>query len=236
MRTPAQCREVAAADLSAAIGLLDLRPLSGDAALVVRARATLLADWRGGIRRRLPQLLELLVEREERFGEVAYLLEPDLKESRGGLRDVTVLRALAASWVTDRPHGEVDGAQQRLLDIRDALHAVTGRSADRLLLADQDSVAVTVGLTDADELLADLAQAAGRSRTRSTSRCDGPGRPCRPGGCGARAGRGCARSGTAWSSTTARWCWAPGCDRRRTRCCRCGPRRPPSGPACRCRR
>jgi [protein-PII] uridylyltransferase len=158
VRTPTQCREVAAADLSAAIGLLDLRPLSGDAALVVRARATLLADWRGGIKRRLPQLFEQLVERKERFGEVAYLLEPDLKESRGGLRDITVLRALAASWVTDRPHGDVDGAHQRLLDIRDGLHAVTGRSVDRLLLADQDAVAVTVGLTDADELLAALAQ------------------------------------------------------------------------------
>jgi [protein-PII] uridylyltransferase len=158
VRTPTQCREVAASDLSAAVGLLDLRCLAGDASLVVRSRAVLLDDWRQGIRRRLPQLLELLVERGHRFGEVAYLLEPDLKESRGGLRDVNVLRALAASWVTDRPHGDVDQAHQQLLDVRDALHAVTGRSADRLLLADQDSVAVAVGLTDADELLAAVSQ------------------------------------------------------------------------------
>ncbi len=157
VRTPTQCREVAAADLLAAIGLLDLRPLAGDASLVVRARAVLLSDWRAGIRRRLPQLLDLLVERGQRFGEVAYLLEPDLKESRGGLRDVNVLRALAASWVTDRPHGDVDDAHERLLDIRDALHAVTGKPADRLLLADQDAVAVTCGVTDADELLAIVA-------------------------------------------------------------------------------
>ena len=158
VRTPTQCREVAAADLSAAVGLLDLRCLAGDAALVVRSRAVLLTDWRQGIRRRLPQLLELLVERGNRFGEVAYLLEPDLKESRGGLRDVNVLRALAASWVTDRPHGDVDDAHRQLLDVRDALHAVTGRSADRLLLADQDAVAVNVGLTDADELLSAVSQ------------------------------------------------------------------------------
>ncbi len=56
------------------------------------------------------------------------------------------LRALAASWVTDRPHGAVDEAHARLLDVRDALQAVTGRSADRLLLAEQDAVAVTCGL------------------------------------------------------------------------------------------
>lgn len=159
VRTPNQCREVAASDLSAAIGLLDLRALAGDTALVVRTRATLLGDWRGGIRRRLPQLLDSLAERGERFGEIAHLLEPDLKEARGGLRDVTVLRALVASWVTDRPHGLVDEAHTRLLDIRDALQAVTGRLTDRLLLGEQDAVAVAAGLTDADELLAAVAQA-----------------------------------------------------------------------------
>jgi [protein-PII] uridylyltransferase len=159
VRTPHQCREVAAGDLSAAIGLLDLRPLAGDAALVVRTRATLLGDWRGGIRRRLPQLLDSLAERAKRYGEIAHLLEPDLKEARGGLRDVTVLRALVASWVTDRPHGVVDGPHARLLDVRDALQAVTGRHLDRLLLAEQDAVAVACGLGDADELLAAVAEA-----------------------------------------------------------------------------
>nr|WP_269329647.1 [protein-PII] uridylyltransferase [Kineosporia babensis] len=157
VRTPNQCREVAAADLSAAIGMLDLRVIAGDAALVVKTRTSLLSDWRGGIRRRLPQVLDSLAERAERYGEAAHLLEPDIKDARGGLRDVTVLRALAASWVTDRPHGSVDDVHASLLDIRDALQAVTGKSNDRLLLAEQDAVAVLCGLTDADELLARVA-------------------------------------------------------------------------------
>lgn len=157
VRTPGQCREVAAADLSAAVGLLDLRVIAGDAALVVKTRTSLLGDWRGGIRRRLPQVLEALDERATRYGEAAHLLEPDLKEARGGLRDVTVLRALAASWITDRPHGSVDEVHDQLLDVRDALQAVTGKSSDRLLLPEQDSVAVLCGLTDADELLARVA-------------------------------------------------------------------------------
>lgn len=160
VRTPTQCREVAANDLSAAIGLLDLRVISGDASLVVRTRTSLLSDWRDGIRRRLPQVLESLAERAGRFGEAAHLLEPDLKEARGGLRDVTVLRAMAASWITDRPHGAVDESHLRLLDIRDALQAVTGRGSDRLLLAEQDAVAVLCGLTDADELLAQVSDSA----------------------------------------------------------------------------
>lgn len=160
VRTPTQCREVAAHDLSAGVGLLDLRVIAGDAPLVVRTRTSLLGDWRNGIRRRLPQVLEALAERAARFGEAAHLLEPDLKEARGGLRDVTLLRALAASWVTDRPHGPVDAAHGRLLDVRDALQAVTGRNSDRLLLADQDAVAVACGLTDADELLAEVSDSA----------------------------------------------------------------------------
>jgi [protein-PII] uridylyltransferase len=160
VRTPTQCRDVAANDLSAAIGLLDLRVIAGDASLVVRTRTSLLSDWRGGIRRRLPQVLESLSERADRFGEAAHLLEPDLKEARGGLRDVTVLRALAASWVTDRPHGAVDESHVQLLDIRDALQTVTGKGADRLLLAEQDAVAVVCGLTDADELLAQVSDSA----------------------------------------------------------------------------
>ncbi|NBY38787.1 MAG: hypothetical protein EBQ63_04740 [Actinobacteria bacterium] len=40
---------------------------------------------------------EVALERHQRHGELAYLLEPDLKEARGGLRDVTLIRAIAGS-------------------------------------------------------------------------------------------------------------------------------------------
>ena len=160
VRTPAQCRDVAGADLSAAIGLLDLRVVCGDADLVAATRARLLEDWRAAARRRMPELLEVLAERSQRHGDAAYLLEPDLKESRGGLRDVTVLRALAATWLADWPHQPVDTAYARLLDVRDALHTVTGRPGEKLLLAEQDAVAALVRLGDADDLLTQVSDAA----------------------------------------------------------------------------
>ncbi|PWJ56390.1 UTP--GlnB (protein PII) uridylyltransferase, GlnD [Quadrisphaera granulorum] len=163
VRSPSQCREVAAADASAAVGLLDLRPLAGDAAMVLRTREAVREDWRRSARKCLPVLLDEVAARHRQQGDLAYLLEGDLKEGRGGLRDVVVLRALVASWVADAPHGPhgaVDAAAATLLDIRDGLQAVTGRAGDRLLLPEQDAVAAALGLADADELLARVAGAA----------------------------------------------------------------------------
>ncbi len=160
VRTPAQCREVGARDLAAGIGLLDLRVVAGDAELVAATRARLLEDWRAAARRRLPELLRALDDRAERHGDAAFLLEPDLKECRGGLRDVMVLRALTASWLADRPHEPVDTAQRTLLDVRDALQVATGKPTDTLLLAEQDAVAAMIGADDADHLLTQVSHAA----------------------------------------------------------------------------
>lgn len=159
VRSLAQCRQVASADLPAAVGLLDLRHVAGDRAVVHRARSALLTDWRSAARRRLPELLGTTRSRAERSGELAYLVEPDLKEARGGIRDAVVVFALAATWLTDRPHGGVDTAYAHLLDVRDALQVSTRRRTNRLLRADQDEVAALLGVGDADDLLAGLAEA-----------------------------------------------------------------------------
>ena len=160
VRTVAQCRQVAGADLSAAVGLLDLVHVAGDAALVSAARSSVAHDWRGNARKRLPEMIDAVTTRHTRMGDCAHLLEPDLKEARGGLRDMTVLRALTAAWLADRPHGEVDAAYGRLLDVRDAVHVVTGRARDRLTRDDHDSVAALMGYAETDRMLIDLSQAA----------------------------------------------------------------------------
>ncbi|MGW4852872.1 [protein-PII] uridylyltransferase [Streptomyces sp. NPDC004288] len=160
VRTPAEARATAADDLKAHLGLLDARPLAGDHGLVAALRTTVLADWRNQAPRRLPELDELCRDRAERAGELQYLLEPDLKEARGGLRDTQVLRAVAASWLADAPREGLDTARRRLLDARDALHLATGRATDRLALQEQDAVAAALGLLDADTLLREVYEAA----------------------------------------------------------------------------
>lgn len=159
VRSLAQCRQVASHDLPAATGLIDVRLAAGDPVLVHRARSAVLQDWRSTARRRLPELLASMTTRAERQGELAYLIEPDLKQARGGLRDAVLLSALAATWLTDRPHGDVDRAYAHLLDVRDALSIATRRHTYRLGQADQDEVAELCGLDDRDDLLASIAQA-----------------------------------------------------------------------------
>ncbi|MFI9275353.1 [protein-PII] uridylyltransferase [Kitasatospora sp. NPDC052896] len=155
-----EARAVAAEDLKAQLGLLDARHIAGDADLTAALRSTILADWRAAAPRRLPELRELGRERAERHGELSFLLEPDLKEARGGLRDLVALDAIAASWLADAPRDGLDAACRRLADVRDALHLTTGRATDRLALQDQDQVAAALGVLDADTLLREIYQAA----------------------------------------------------------------------------
>ncbi len=162
VRTPAECAEVAGSELSAGVGLLDLRVITGDAELVKGARTALLDTWRGNARKRLPELLASLDERLATFGDAAYLLEPDLKEARGGFRDVSMLRALSASWLTDRPHVGVREPYERLLDVRDALHLAAGRTLDRLISSETAAVATRLGYDQADDLHREVSLAARR--------------------------------------------------------------------------
>ncbi|WP_217162214.1 [protein-PII] uridylyltransferase [Streptomyces sp. AC512_CC834] len=160
VRTPQQARRTAGEDLKVQLGLLDARHLAGDLGLTTALRTAVLADWRNQAPKRLPELRELCAGRAERQGELQYLLEPDLKEARGGLRDATALRAVAASWLADAPREGLADARRRLLDVRDALHLTTGRATDRLALQEQDQVAAELGLLDADALLRQVYEAA----------------------------------------------------------------------------
>ncbi|WP_035797744.1 [protein-PII] uridylyltransferase [Kitasatospora mediocidica] len=160
VRSLTEARTVAAADLKTQLGLLDARHIAGDADLTAALRSAILADWRAGAADRLPELRELGRARAERHGELAFLLEPDLKEARGGLRDAVALDAIAASWLADAPRDGLAAAVQRLSDVRDALHLTTGRATERLALQEQDQVAAALGVLDADTLLRQIYEAA----------------------------------------------------------------------------
>jgi [protein-PII] uridylyltransferase len=160
VRTPAEALRVARDDLKATLGLLDARLVAGQAELLDEVTGPLRAAWRADARRRLPELGAATRERWATAGEAAFLLEPDLKEARGGLRDVTFVRAVAAAWVGDIPGEGARQAAERLLDVRGVLHRRAGRNLDRLLLQEQTGVAADLGLADADALAMQVSSAA----------------------------------------------------------------------------
>jgi len=160
VRTVPQARRVARSDLKVALGLLSARHVAGDPDLTERLRAGALEDWRAAAPARLAELRAAHDERARISGELAFLLEPDLKEARGGLRDVHAIQAVAAAWVAPAPGPKVRTAYEQILDARHALHEVTGRRLDRLVLEEQDEVARALGLLDGDVLLRMLAGAA----------------------------------------------------------------------------
>lgn len=158
VRTVDEAVAVARDDLKAALGLLDARHVAGDPALSAELLSRTRAAWRAGAAERLPELKAAVAERAASAGEVAFLLEPDLKEGRGGLRDVHALQAVAAAQVADPPSAAVVDAHRVLLDVRGELHRRTAgpgrRTVDRLLMQEQDAVAAALGMADADALMA----------------------------------------------------------------------------------
>ncbi|HMG27680.1 MAG TPA: HD domain-containing protein, partial [Acidimicrobiia bacterium] len=169
-------QEVALAerDLHSLTAMLDARLVAGDAELF----ADLVGRIRGLAERRRARLLDNLRSaadaRREKFGLLAEMLEPNLKDAGGGLRDLQSLSW--AGWTLGEPGGlpalvdrgylrsgdpaRLAAANESLLDARVALQRVTGSRSDVLTLQEQDAVAVETGSADADALVRELAAAA----------------------------------------------------------------------------
>ncbi|HKR52377.1 MAG TPA: [protein-PII] uridylyltransferase [Pseudonocardiaceae bacterium] len=156
VRTVGQAVQVAAADLRAALGLLDARLIAGDEALFTAVDTAVRRAWRAGIRSRLEELAESAQKRWSRSGDIAHRVEPDLKNGHGGLRDVQLLDALSAGQLIDRVGPEVRAARDLLLDVRTELHRFAGRNRDVLRAQDADEVAVALALGDRFDLARNL--------------------------------------------------------------------------------
>ena len=162
VRSVSEAVAVASTDVKAGLGLLDARLVAGDGELAARLRTATLSSWRQTASRLLPQLRDLRRDRARQVGELAFLLEPDLKEAYGGLREGQVLRAVAAAQLGDEPAAEVEQAYAFLLDVRDELRRRTGRPADVLVRQEQRPVADALGLADEDALLREVSLAGRR--------------------------------------------------------------------------
>jgi [protein-PII] uridylyltransferase len=160
VRTRSETREIANEDIRVALGLLDLRHVAGESELSNQVSSDALENWRKNKDKFLPKLRKSIHERENRSGELAFLLEPDLKEARGGLRDINALRAIEMSGAVSVSLARVAESEALLSSVRDALHGENLKARDLLLLTEQDRVASKMNYANADALMLDVAKAA----------------------------------------------------------------------------
>ncbi|WP_374511291.1 [protein-PII] uridylyltransferase [Niveibacterium sp.] len=159
VRTIDECLEESERDVTIQTNLLEARRLSGDEALV----STLLARHREALH--LPSFfIAKRAEQEQRynrFNDTPYSLEPNCKESPGGLRDLQTLvwislaSGLGSSWealaeqglVTAEECGELNKSERFLQNLRIRLHHLTRRREDRILFDHQEALARALSIS-----------------------------------------------------------------------------------------
>jgi [protein-PII] uridylyltransferase len=168
VRTIDECQRESLADISVATTLLEARLLSGPEPLYVAMKKALAPDHIWSAADFYEAKVKEQLQRHARFHDTAYNLEPNVKASPGGLRDIQTI-----AWVAKRHFGaatldqladhgfltrnelrKLKTAQGFLWKIRFALHVLTGRREDRLLFDHQIRLAKQFGYEDATYTLA----------------------------------------------------------------------------------
>ncbi|MEY4357128.1 MAG: protein-PII uridylyltransferase, partial [Pseudomonadota bacterium] len=168
VRTIAECREEATANVEVMTTLVEARLLAGDAQLFGAMRAALAPGEIWPVKEFFEAKVREQTERHEKANDTAYNLEPNVKTGPGGLRDIQTI-----AWVAKRHFGaetldelasqgfltpaelrRLKSAQSFLWRVRFGLHVATGRREDRLLFDHQMKLAKSFGYEDASFTLA----------------------------------------------------------------------------------
>ena len=145
-----------------ATSLLASRFIAGDEVIVDSLAKKSHKQWVNRFHNYLKELGSTVEGRYRQYGEVAFLLEPELKQGRGGLRDAHVLQwmELAEPILIVSESTILLEAFETLLSVRVELHKTTRQRSDRLLLQLQDEIADRLNYENADALMGAVANAA----------------------------------------------------------------------------
>jgi len=162
VRTVKETLALASDDLDTATAILSTRHIAGDPKLAEELAVKGDELWRKRSKRWLDEMDVRVRSRHEESGEVAFLLEPDLKNGRGGLRDVHAITWAERAGMSLLPgdHETIIEAYEVVLSARVELQRRTGRHSDVLLLEEQDAVSAALGFDDADVFMRALSTAA----------------------------------------------------------------------------
>lgn len=162
-RTVKETLSMAATDLEVQTSILDGRLIAGNGALLADLEERMIKQLRSrGGKRFLQAILKENEVRHKQFGQTAYLLEPDIKEGEGGLRDIHAIlwaaRGLlgytslkdfvAGGYLTEFDAKTLEQAFEFLLLIRNHLHYITGRENDRLFFEYQEEISKMLGFSN----------------------------------------------------------------------------------------
>jgi [protein-PII] uridylyltransferase len=168
VRSIDDCQSESLADISVATTLFEARLLSGPEPLFAGMRRALAPDRLWSSQDFFEAKVKEQTERHHRYFDTAYNLEPNVKSSPGGLRDIqtigwvakrhfgtdTLDELVAHGFLTREELRKLHAAQSFLWKVRFGLHVLTGRREDRLLFDYQIKLAKLFGYEDASFTLA----------------------------------------------------------------------------------
>jgi [protein-PII] uridylyltransferase len=160
VRTPEEAVSLANDDLKVLLGLLKVRPIAGEIALATATGESARSLFLSHRDRQTARLAAEGADRHGLFGELAFLLEPDLKDSAGGLRDLEAISSLLVGFPELRevaPESFLAPRRALLHGVRVHLQARTKNRSNRLVLQEQQDVAKALGDENADALAGRLA-------------------------------------------------------------------------------
>jgi [protein-PII] uridylyltransferase len=166
VRTVKQCAANARKDITVLTNMMEARLVSGDAKLLEAMQAAISTDHMWPSRDFFAAKIAEQQARHTKFADTEYNLEPNVKSSPGGLRDLQVI-----TWIAERHFGKLSLQQMsreqfltreesRILvrgrdfmwRVRYALHMITDREEDRLLFDHQRQLAALWDFRDGDKL------------------------------------------------------------------------------------
>ncbi|MCG6658331.1 [protein-PII] uridylyltransferase [Halomonas campisalis] len=168
VRSLADCTREAEADITVITNLQESRTLAGPERLRDAMKARIAPERLWPADRFFEAKWQEQIARHHRFNNSEYHLEPNLKSSPGGLRDIQMIGwvakrhfgtqryedIVAAGFMNDAELRILSQGQAFLWQVRYALHMLTGRAEDRLLFDHQRTIAELFGFHDTPERLA----------------------------------------------------------------------------------
>jgi [protein-PII] uridylyltransferase len=162
VRTPAECAELHDQNIELNISLLDVRFLAGDEQLFGSLSRQLPRLAHGQRQSLIRNLAQLTAGRRGKFQDTFYHLEPNIKESPGGLRDYQLLcwlsqiaNSSASAVGTVSAFPELEAARKFLFALRCYLHYEAGRDNNLLSFDAQEAIAEQIRKPSAAELMRD---------------------------------------------------------------------------------